>query len=344
MQGKALVAMSGGVDSTVAAHLMLGSGYECAGAMIRMHHGDNSGENDARAAAEQLGVYLYMLDFSKQFDENVIKKFVYEYGEGRTPNPCILCNRHIKFGLLLEWARELGYDFLATGHYARVSREASGRYLLKRGTDFTKDQSYVLYSLTQEQLAAANFPLGQMSKQEVREIAAGMGFRNAQKSESQDICFVPDGDYARFIEEYVGAPSQAGRFVDEEGNDLGEHKGLAHYTIGQRRGLGLSMQYPAYVLEIRAEDGAVVVGRNEALLSKSLMADDINLIAVDSLEAPMRAQVKIRYGHAAQPAIVSQVDDGKFIVEFDEPQRAITRGQAAVIYDGDVVIGGGTII
>jgi tRNA-specific 2-thiouridylase len=245
--------------------------------------------------------------------------------------------------MLLEKARELGKDCIVTGHYARIERAADGRYLLKKGTDLSKDQSYVLYSLTQEQLSHTRFPLGGMMKSEVREIAITEGFHNAVKNDSQDICFVPDGDYTGFIEKNIDETPYTGRFVDADGNDLGESKSIIHYTIGQRRGLGLAMPYPVYVLDIRPEDNTVVLGKDEMLFSKTLYMRNINLIALDRLDSPIGASVKIRYKHTEQPAVIRQIDDDTLHVEFEEPQRAITRGQAAVIFDGDTVIGGGTI-
>ena len=340
----ALIAMSGGVDSTVAAMLALGDGLDCTGATMTLHSVGNSGETDARAAAQRLGIPFLVFDFSDCFAARVIERFISVYREGRTPNPCVDCNKHIKFGLFLEKAIELGKDCIVTGHYARTERDGSGRYLLKKAADLSKDQSYVLYTLSQEQLARTRFPVGSLSKTEVREYASRAGIIDADKRESQDLCFVPDGDYAKFIGEYTGQKPRKGRFVDAGGNDLGENNGIVHYTIGQRRGLGLSMPHPPYVLELRPDDNTVVVGKDEMLYSRTLYAGNINFIPFDKLETPIRAHVKIRYRHTEQPATVSQTDDDVLRIEFDKPQRAITKGQAAVIYDGDVVLGGGTII
>jgi len=340
----ALIAMSGGVDSTVAALLAMREGYDCAGATMRLHSFSAATEADAQEACGQLGIPYFVFDFSEAFATLVIQRFVTAYREGRTPNPCVDCNRRMKFGLLMEKARELGKENLITGHYARVGPDVNGRFLLKKAADESKDQSYVLYSLTQEQLARIRLPLGTLSKQQARLLAADAGFSNALKRESQDICFIPGGDYAGFITEYTGEAPRKGRFVDAGGNDLGEHKGIGCYTIGQRRGLGLAMPYPPYVLDIRPEDGRIIVGRSESLFSKAFYMRDINLIPLDRLDAPVRVSVKIRYRHSGQPATVSQTGEDMLFVEFDEPQRAITKGQAAVIYDGEIVIGGGTIV
>jgi len=343
VHSSALVAMSGGVDSAAAALLTKREGLECAGATIRLHANAVSGEADARAAAASIGIPFFVFDFSASFAEGVIERFVSAYREGRTPNPCVDCNKRIKFGRFMEKAREMGKDCIVTGHYAKVERDSSGRHLLKKGADRSKDQSYVLYTLSQDQLAYARFPLGGLSKADARELATGAGLGVSGKRESQDICFVPDGDYAKFIESHTGERARKGRFVDADGNDLGENDGVVRYTLGQRRGLGLAMPYPPYVIELRPEDGTVVVGRDGQLFSKALRVRGINLIAADRLDVPLRARVKIRYRHAEQPATVRQVGEDELSIEFDEPQRAITKGQAAVIYDGDVVVGGGTI-
>ena len=342
-QAGALAAMSGGVDSTVAAMLALREGYDCAGAAMLLHEYGRDDAADAAAAAEQLGIPFYTLDFTGQFSINVIGRFISAYREGKTPNPCVDCNRFIKFGCLPDKAREMGRQFLITGHYARIDRGADGRYLLKKGADASKDQSYVLYGLTQEQLACTVFPLGELSKSSVREIALDAGLLCAERKESQDICFVPGGDYPEFIREYTGEDQKRGRFVDTDGNYLGDNAGVIGYTIGQRRGLGLAMPQPVYVVGLRPEDGTVIVGKEGQLYSKTLQAHDINLIAAERLDSPVRARVKLRYKQSEQPAIVRQIDEDVLRIEFDEPQRAITGGQAAVIYDGDTVIGGGTI-
>ena len=340
----ALAAMSGGVDSAVAAMLAIRGGLDCAGAIMKLHDFNRESVSDAGAAADKLGIPFHVLDFTGVFNARVIKRFADAYNEGITPNPCVDCNKYIKFGCLLEKARELGRNSVVTGHYARIEHSAGGRILLKKGIDPVKDQSYVLYGLTQEQLAHICFPLGGLSKQQVRELALSEGLENADKRESQDICFVTDGDYAGFIERFSGEAPRSGRFIDPDGNCLGQHKGITRYTIGQRHGLGLAMPYPAYVLEIRPEDDTIVVGRNELLYSKIFHVRDVNLISAEYLSSPVRAYVKVRYKQIEQPATVYQTGDDAAYIEFDEPQRAITKGQAAVIYDGDYVIGGGTII
>ena len=348
--------MSGGVDSSVAAYLMKRQGFDCTGATMRLLNHEDSGisrergcgsledAEDARSVASSLGMPFYVFSFEDDFKEQVISRFAEAYRNGETPNPCIDCNRFIKFGKLLHCAEELNIDHIATGHYARIGTDAgSGRYILKKGADLSKDQSYVLYALSQEQLKATIFPLGGLTKSQVREIALEQMFVNAGKRDSQDICFVRDGDYAGFIRQYTGREIEKGRFTDVDGNDLGENNGIVHYTIGQRKGLGLSAPEPLYVCAISAENNRVVVGTSDKLYTKTLTARDINLIPVDRINAPMKISAKIRYRQAEQPATVWQIGPDKLRVEFDSPQRAITKGQAVVLYDGETVIGGGTI-
>ena len=285
-----------------------------------------------------------MRNFKESFRENVIERFISAYENGATPNPCIDCNRYIKFEKLMLHARELGMDKLVTGHYARVEYdEERGRYILKKAIDLSKDQSYVLYSLTQEQLSMLYLPLGELTKTETRAIAEQNGFVNAAKRDSQDICFVPDGKYAEFIERRTGKSYPSGDFVDEEGNVLGEHKGIIRYTIGQRKGLGLALPHPMYVKEKNLEENKVILCENEALFSKELTATDVNLISTDRIEGEMRVSARVRYNQKEQPATVTQPDGDRIRVVFDEPQRAVCKGQAVVLYDGDTVVGGGVI-
>ena len=353
---KAIIAMSGGVDSSVAAHLMTQRGYDCIGAMMKLYDNDEVGvcnektccsardADDARAVAARVGMSFYVFNFKDDFEETVIKKFVQTYINGETPNPCIDCNRYMKFERLMQRMYELGYDYVVTGHYARIAYdEASGRYCLYKAVDETKDQSYVLYSLTQEQLAHTLFPLGEYRKTEIREIAEEQGFINARKHDSQDICFVPDGDYGKFMEHYCGHTFEPGDFVSVDGKVLGRHNGMIRYTIGQRRGLGISAKERLFVVGKDLEKNQVILGSKEDLMKDTLTAYDVNLISVAKIEGQMRCKAKIRYKHPEAPAMVEQISDTEIRVVFDEPQRGITPGQAVVLYDGDMVIGGGTI-
>ncbi len=352
---KALIAMSGGVDSSVAAYLMQQLGYTCMGVTMQLYNNEMIGTQgktccslddveDARAVAFRLGMPYYVFNFRDDFEEKVIRKFVACYECGATPNPCIDCNRYLKFEHLLHRAQVLGCDYIVTGHYARITRdETTGRYLLHKATHAEKDQSYVLYSLTQEQLAHIQFPLGELPKTEVRAIAEQQGFINARKHDSQDICFVPDGDYVAFMERYTGKSYPQGDFLDLSGKVVGKHQGAVGYTIGQRKGLGLAMGAPVYVCSKDMEKNTVTVGPNEALFSKTLRAKDWNWFPFETLTQPIRCKAKARYRQQEQPATVYPEENGFARVEFDEPQRAITAGQAVVLYDGDTVIGGGTI-
>lgn len=348
--------MSGGVDSSVAAFLTKEEGFDCACATMKLFSNEDIGVEgesrccslddveDARSVANRLGIPFFVFNFSDNFRREVIERFIAAYKSGATPNPCIDCNRFLKFDKFFSRAKELDIGHIVTGHYASVYYDAaSRRWGLKKGTDESKDQSYVLYSLTQEQLAHTLLPLGGMSKTEVREIARDNGFINAKKRESQDICFVPDGDYAAFIERYTGEPNRPGNFVDGEGRVLGRHRGFVRYTIGQRRGLGLSLREPLYVCAKRAADNTVILGRGEELFSKSLTASGINLIACERISSPLRLRAKVRYKQREQWATVEQTAEDRLRVDFDEPQRAVTPGQAVVLYDGSCVVGGGTI-
>ncbi|MDR2163989.1 MAG: tRNA 2-thiouridine(34) synthase MnmA [Clostridiales Family XIII bacterium] len=372
---RALIAMSGGVDSSVAALLCRDAGLDCVGVTMKLFDNDDiyiasdsdgswetgrpymvdpkdsrtccslSDADDAARVCGMLGIPFYVFDFSEDFRRDVMKRFAGEYAAGRTPNPCIDCNRYVKYGRLYRRMRGLGFDFLVTGHYARVERDGvDGRWLLKRAKDEAKDQSYVLYNLTQEQLAHTRFPLGGMNKDEVRDIAAANGFANARKRDSQDICFVPDGRYADFIESFTGRTWPSGEFVDTDGHVLGRHKGIIRYTIGQRKGLGSTFGRPMYVVDIRPDANEVVLGVDARLPAREVKARDINLIAVPRIDGSMRVTAKIRYNHKDSPAVAEQTGDDEIALSFDEPQRAVTHGQAAVLYDGDNVIGGGTIV
>lgn len=340
---KIAIAMSGGVDSSVAAYLALNEGKAATGVTMRLCGGASEEENRAAAVCARLGCPHLVWDLQTEFRAQVMERFVRAYAAGLTPNPCIVCNRYIKFGLFMDKVRELGADLVATGHYARISRQGS-RLLLQKAVDKAKDQSYVLYSLSQEVLGRVRFPLGTLTKPEVREIARAQSFENADRSESQDICFVPDGDYAAFIERYTGKTFPCGDFTDMQGNVLGTHKGIIRYTVGQRRGLGLALPASMYVVEKDVQHNRVRLGFQEDLLSDTVEVGNINLIACESLDRPERLSVKIRYNQSEQPATVEQTDQNHLCIHFDVPQRAVTAGQAAVLYDGDTVVGGGTIM
>ena len=353
MGKKALIAMSGGVDSSVAAYLMKEAGYDCIGVTMKLYDNEDIGMEqektccslsdieDARSVAVKLGIPYYVFNFKADFKEKVIDNFIESYRCGMTPNPCIECNRHLKFAHLWQKARELQCDVVVTGHYARITEDGQGYHLLK-GKDSAKDQSYVLYSLTQEQLAHTCFPLGGYTKEEIRRIAEEQGFFNAAKKDSQDICFIPDGDYRSFIEKTTGQSSQPGVFVDKDGNVLGTHKGYYCYTIGQRRGLGISAPQSLYVTEIRPEENKVVLGSNDDLFHSHLTADNFNWIEEVWPDEVIKA--RIRYHQVEKEATARVTQDGRVEVDFLEPQRAITKGQSVVLYRGDAVVGGGRII
>lgn len=339
---RALVAMSGGVDSSVTARLLMEKGYDCAGAIMRLCGGE--GITDAEAVAESIGIPFFCIDKKKEFEAEIIGKFIDDYFGGLTPNPCIECNKKMKFGAFLDYALDKGYDYIATGHYARVRYNGeTGRYELLRARDLSKDQSYVLYFLSQEQLKYILLPLGDYAKTEIRTLAEEYGLINARKKDSQDICFVPDGDYAAFIEKNTGRKSPEGDFTDIHGKALGKHSGIINYTIGQRKGLGIALGKPQFVISKNTEDNTVVLGDEELLFYKKVWVRDVNFISVKDINEPMYAEVKLRYSMQPQTAAITKIDGG-VIVEFEKPQRAPSAGQAAVFYQGDVILGGGTIV
>lgn len=354
MNDKVFAAMSGGVDSSVTAWLLKEAGYTVTGATMKLYRpacGQDAGSGsdrdieDARAVCERLGIPHKMFDFGKAFADCVIRDFADEYRAGRTPNPCVVCNKYLKFGALLREAVDSGHDRIATGHFARVGWDASGRYLLKKAADAAKDQSYMLWRLDQGQLSRTLFPLGGMTKSEVRAIAAGLGLSTAHKSDSQDICFVPDGDYAGFLIREMGIVPEPGDFVDADGCVLGRHQGIIHYTVGQRKGLGIALGQPMFVSSKDALTRRVVLcgGDSPLLWTRTVTLDHLNLIAADRLFGAVRCEAKLRYRHTAAPATVVQTGKDTAVLTFDEPQRAPAPGQSAVFYDGETVIGGGII-
>jgi len=355
---KVMVGMSGGVDSSVAAALLLEKGYDVIG--VTMHMWDDptleeedvredaccslSAVDDARRVADKLKIPHYVLNFKDIFKKTIVDYFIEEYLKGRTPNPCIACNKFIKFGIFIEKALSMNVDYVATGHYARIEYDDSrNRYLLKKAVTKTKDQSYVLYNITKENISRVLFPIGDYDKDEVRNLARKYELPVATKPDSQEICFIQDNDYARFIKRISQATIKPGYFVDTKGNILGKHEGIINYTVGQRKGLGISFGKPMYVVRIDSKSNQVVLGDVDDLFSRELIAEDVNYLSIDALEEPLKVNAKIRYSAKESPATIYPMEDGKVKVIFEQPQRAITPGQSIVFYDGDIVVGGGII-
>lgn len=354
---KVVVGMSGGVDSSVAAYLLKEQGYDVIGVTMQIWQDEDiicqaenggccglSAVEDARRVASDLEIPYYVMNFKQEFKQNVIDYFIKEYLEGKTPNPCIACNRYVKWESLLKRSLEIGADFIATGHYARITRLSNGRIALQKSATAQKDQTYALYNLSQYQLEHTLMPVGEYTKDQIREIADKIGLKVANKPDSQEICFIPDHDYAKFINENSQKQIEPGNFVTKEGKILGKHRGITHYTVGQRKGLNLSMGHPVFVLEIRPDTNEVVIGDGTQVFSDRLFAGNINFMALSGLEEEREVTAKIRYSHKGAACKIHRYQEDKIECIFTEPQRAITPGQAVVFYDGDIVLGGGTIL
>ena len=356
-KGKVVVGMSGGVDSSVAAYLLQKEGYEVIGVTMQIWQDEDSDSaqanggccglsavDDARRVANTLGIPYYVMNFQNEFKENVIDYFVNEYQKGSTPNPCIACNRYVKWESMLTKSLAIGADYIATGHYAQIEQLPNGRYAIKNSVTAQKDQTYALYNLTQEQLKKTLMPVGAYTKDVIREMAMDISVRIANKPDSQDICFVADGDYATFIEENSEMRIREGNFVTSDGTIVGRHKGIIHYTVGQRRGLGLSLGYPTFVLKIKTDTNEVVVGPMEESMSVTVKANRLTFMSVEDITEPIRVLAKIRYNHKGDWCVVEKTGEDEITCTFDNAQRAATPGQAIVLYDGDYVLGGGTIM
>ena len=354
---KVVFGMSGGVDSSVTAYLLKEAGYDVIGVTVQIWQEEDqqtleenggccglSAVEDARRVAHTLDIPYYVMNFRKEFKEQVMDYFLDEYLQGRTPNPCIACNRYVKWEALLHRSMEIGADYIATGHYAQVVQLPNGRYTIKKSVSARKDQTYALYNLTQAQLAHTLMPVGAYDKEEIRKMAEEINLLVANKPDSQDICFIPDNDYARFIHENSEQTIEEGNFVDLDGNILGKHKGITNYTVGQRKGLNLPMGRPVFVVEIRPETNEVVIGDNKDVFQPKLYANQLNFMSIEDLEGEMVVTAKIRYSHQGAKAVIRKIEEDIVECEFEEPQRAITPGQAVVFYDGDYVVGGGSII
>ena len=352
-----VVGMSGGVDSSVAAYLLKEQGYNVIGVTMQIWQDEDnviveenggccglSAVEDARRVANQLEIPYYVMNFKNEFKENVMDYFVAEYLKGKTPNPCIACNRYVKWESLLKRSLDIGADYIATGHYARIGQLPNGRFAIKNSVTAAKDQTYALYNLTQDQLAHTLMPVGEYEKDHIRKIAQEIGLMVANKPDSQEICFVPDNDYAGFIEKETNIKSVPGNFINSKGEVLGKHKGIVHYTVGQRKGLGITFGHPVFVTKICPETNEVVLGENEDVFTQKLHANNLNFMSIEKLEGPMRVKAKIRYSHVGGACTINLIDNDTVECIFDEKQRAITPGQAVVFYDGDYVLGGGTIL
>ena len=357
MRKKVVVGMSGGVDSSVAAYLLKQQGYDVVGVTMQIWQDESHEEiekkggccglsavDDARRVAAMLDIPYYVMNFKSEFKRDVIDYFVREYLAGRTPNPCIACNRYVKWESLLTRSIQIGADYIATGHYARICELPNGRYAIRNSVTAKKDQTYALYNLTQEQLKRTLMPIGDYTKEQVRKIAEDIGLMVAGKPDSMEICFVPDNDYASFIEKETGVTSVPGDFVDVDGNVIGKHRGVIHYTVGQRKGLGIALGKPAFVVAIRPEQNQVVIGEDRDVYTERLYANNLNFMAVDDISEPVHVKAKIRYSHEGAYCTVRKIDSDTIECIFDQPVRAVTPGHAVVLYDGEYVLGGGTII